>query len=89
MLSPKLPLLQEMASSAPATGSSPLSDCLPAALAGPEGTLQSQVLGPADIEDFLEFYLTRHTLPDSEAALCNWLRQVSPPKTCQGMMLTF
>ena len=55
MLSPKLPLLQEMASSAPATGSSPLSDCLPAALAGPEGTLQSQVLGPADIEDFLEF----------------------------------
>ena len=48
MLPPELPVLQEVASSVPAAGSSPPSDCLPAALAGPEGGLQSQVYGPAD-----------------------------------------
>ena len=35
---------------------------------------------PADMQEVLDLYLTRRTLPGSEAALCNWLRQVSPPK---------
>ena len=82
MLPPELPLLQEVASSVPPAGSSPLSDCLPAALAGPEGILQFQVLWPADMEEFLYLFLTRPTSQQaiSEAALCDLMRQVSPPK---------
>ncbi len=76
MLPPELPLWQEVASNIPAAGSSSLSDCLPATLPGPEGTLRSQVLGPAGMEEFL-YLLTWRTLPVSEAALCDLTRQVS------------
>ena len=79
MLPPELPLWQEVASNIPAAGSSSLSDCLPATLPGPEGTLRAQVLGPAGMEEFL-YLLTRRTLPVSEAALCDLMRQVSPPQ---------
>ena len=86
MLPPALPLLQAVASSVSTAGSSPLSGCLPAALAGPEGTLQSPVYGlagdvPADAQELLDIYLTRPTSQRaiSEAALRD-LRQVSPFK---------
>ena len=66
MLPPELPLLQEVASSVPAAGTSPLSDCLPAALAGPQESLQSQVHAPAggvpaDLQELLYLYLTTRT----------------------------
>ena len=85
MLPPELPVLQEVASSVPAAGSSPPSDCLPATLAGPEGGLQSQVYGPAggvpaDMQELLYLSFTSCTPPLSEAALCTLMRQVSPPK---------
>ena len=89
MLPPELPLLQEVASSVHAASSSPLSGCLPAALAGPEGSLQSQVDGlagsaPADMQELLYLYLTTCTPPVSEAALCNLMRQVSLSKDAAG-----
>ena len=78
-------MLQEVASSVPAAGSSPPSDCLSAALAGPDGGLQSQVYGPAgglpaDLQEILYLSFTSCTPPLSKAALSDLMRQVSPLK---------
>lgn len=74
MLQTELPLLQQVASSVPTADSLLLSNCLPAAQAGPEETLQSQVHGPAGVvpAEMQEPQVTHSALFLTASERCIW-----------------